>query len=218
MKVLRVLLWAICVLLILCGILMLSSGASSSLPGLLICLTIVLIPAIILQNKATKNSPKKQPKPKAGSEYDAYAEMTFKDGFGALPPGSYCMLGIKGDSLEFKTSSLPSTPPAATLPISQVTNVGFFTETELIEKSRSVIGRGIAGGLVFGPVGAIVGGLSGTKNKQKKKQHSYLILNYIPSGGSDPVVLTFEEIFPSLKNVSFAKALRERITPKTIEL
>lgn len=42
-------------------------------------------------------------------------------------------------------------------------------EYETIEKDKSVIGRAIVGGLLLGPVGAIVGGMSGIGTKQETK-------------------------------------------------
>ena len=42
-------------------------------------------------------------------------------------------------------------------------------EYETIEKDKSVIGRAIVGGLLLGPVGAIVGGMSGIGTKKETK-------------------------------------------------
>lgn len=44
-------------------------------------------------------------------------------------------------------------------------------------KEKSVFGRAIIGGLVFGPVGAIIGGMSGMKGEQKKVKMPDLILS-----------------------------------------
>jgi len=43
-------------------------------------------------------------------------------------------------------------------------------------KDKSSIGRAVIGGVIFGPVGAIVGGISGVGAKQAKT--TYLIINY----------------------------------------
>ena len=42
-------------------------------------------------------------------------------------------------------------------------------EYETIEKDKSVIGRAVVGGLLLGPVGAIVGGMSGIGTKKETK-------------------------------------------------
>lgn len=50
---------------------------------------------------------------------------------------------------------------------------------EIINKNKSVIGRGVAGGLIFGPVGAMLGGMSGIGNKQEiKKLGTFLVISY----------------------------------------
>lgn len=48
---------------------------------------------------------------------------------------------------------------------------------EMAEKNKSVIGRAVVGGLLLGPVGAVVGGISGT-GTNKKKNH-FLNITYI---------------------------------------
>lgn len=66
------------------------------------------------------------------------------------------------------------------------------TEAEL--ENRSVVGRGVAGGLLFGPVGAALGGLSGS-NKQKIK--ATLAISYLPSSGGGPRTIVFDAEPPS---------------------
>lgn len=76
----------------------------------------------------------------------------------------------------------------ATLNYSQVTDVFYGMETEIVEKSKSVIGRAVAGGLLFGGVGAVVGGISGTGTKEKKERHFYFIISYTSSNGEDKFI------------------------------
>lgn len=71
----------------------------------------------------------------------------------------------------------------------KITAVILTTETEIKEKSKSVGGRAVIGGVLLGPVGAIVGGMSGLGKKEIKKDRTVLIINYT-SGGEDKV-LTF---------------------------
>ena len=74
-----------------------------------------------------------------------------------------------------------------------------------------MVGRSIVGGLVFGSVGAIVGGLSGTQKKQGTKVRFFLVLNYIPSGGTEPVPATFEDAVPFSNTRKFLAALKAKI-------
>ncbi|MGG7176186.1 hypothetical protein ACQPU1_01235 [Clostridium paraputrificum] len=55
---------------------------------------------------------------------------------------------------------------------------------EILNKNKSVIGRGVAGGLIFGPVGAMLGGMSGIGGKQEiKKIGTFLVISYRNSAG-----------------------------------
>ncbi|EPD81994.1 hypothetical protein [Paenibacillus sp. HGH0039] len=53
-------------------------------------------------------------------------------------------------------------------------------EIVLDDQQKSVILRGIAGGLLLGPIGAVVGGMSGLGTKQQKKEvtQHYIQLTY----------------------------------------
>ena len=62
--------------------------------------------------------------------------------------------------------------------LKDIINVGVINDKHLKEKNKSVIGRGIAGGLLFGSVGLVLGGLSGTGTKQIKEDVQYIVVNY----------------------------------------
>lgn len=63
-----------------------------------------------------------------------------------------------------------------------ITAVEIITET--IKKDKSVIGRAVVGGLLLGPIGAVVGGISGMGKKEI--YHYYLLITY---GADDNTVL-----------------------------
>lgn len=74
----------------------------------------------------------------------------------------------------------------------QITDVYYGLETEIVEKSKSVIGRAVAGGLLFGGTAAIVGAISGTGTKKEKTKHFMFIISYTSSDGQDSFI-TFED-------------------------
>ena len=55
------------------------------------------------------------------------------------------------------------------------------SEAEIIEKDKSVIGRGAIGMIAFGPVGALLGGMSGIGKKNKKSNSYYYVISYVSS-------------------------------------
>lgn len=93
----------------------------------------------------------------------------------------------------------------------KITAVASGNKSDLLKKDRSVIGRGIAGGILLGPVAAIIGGMSAV-GKQKHIKGDFLILNYI-SGEDKEQTLIFD-----LKNMSHAKKAEKYILSKKPEL
>lgn len=69
---------------------------------------------------------------------------------------------------------------------SQIIEMVQFTETEL--RDKSVLGRALVGHILFGGVGAIVGGISGTGSKKVRKY--YLIINFWDKDTRQPCSLT----------------------------
>lgn len=75
--------------------------------------------------------------------------------------------------------------PPVNLSTSKITDVTTFTEKEIAEKNKSVVGRAAVGALL-GPAGAIIGGMSGVGTKKKTTLRSFLSIQY---DGGDPIVL-----------------------------
>lgn len=98
------------------------------------------------------------------------------------------------------------------LPYEKITGVIQTSEKEIVEKSKSVLGRAVLGGVLLGPVGAIVGSVSGTGKKVKTTTNLYVIINYKPSPDSDEVkVLSFLNNNFILAD-KFIKVFKERLT------
>lgn len=100
-----------------------------------------------------------------------------------------CELIMKDDDDRLEIRPRMSKNPSVFLPYNKITNAAVVTEQEIIEKSKSVLGRAAIGGLLLGPVGAIVGSTSGVGKKEKKVTRAYYIINY--TSGDETKVLTF---------------------------
>lgn len=76
------------------------------------------------------------------------------------------------------------------------------------KKDKSVVGRAAAGGLLLGPLGAVLGGMSGIGSKSKKfdKETDYLIINYWDKETKSNEALLFAE---KNKRKNFNKFINE---------
>lgn len=64
------------------------------------------------------------------------------------------------------------------IPIDRIIAVEVLSNEIIKEKEKSVIGRGIVGGIAFGPAGLVLGGMSGLKNKTTKKVEYVFCVSY----------------------------------------
>ena len=95
-----------------------------------------------------------------------------------------------------------------TLCYDQITDVAFESDFQKVAVSKSPIGRAVAGGLLFGGAGAIVGAVSGTTKKERTEIKFRLIIAYTSKDGEDKF-LEYEDL-SLLGNLKFANALKER--------
>ena len=107
----------------------------------------------------------------------------------------------------------------ATLNYSQITDVFYGMETEITQVSKSSIGRAVAGGLLFGGVGAVVGAVSGTGTKDKKERHFYFIISYTSSTGEEQFI-QFEDtrLYKGSKVAAELKKLCNISVPTQVQL
>lgn len=89
----------------------------------------------------------------------------------------------------------------------QITDVFYGGKTELIQKPKSVIGRALVSGMIFGGTGAVIGAVSGTGMKTEKKTHLYFIISYTSSDGEDKYI-QFEDT-RMYKGLKLSKKLKE---------
>lgn len=117
------------------------------------------------------------------------------------------------------TIKLPLGKQDVSLKYSQITDVFYGLQTEIIQTGKSVIGRALAGGLLFGGLGAVVGAVSGTGTKEKKERHLYFIISYTSSAGEDKYI-QFEDtrVYRGAKVAAKLKELCNITTPDHVEL
>lgn len=117
-------------------------------------------------------------------------------------------LKMMDNHIEINTAPLAIESAKKILRYDQVTDVAYESSFEKVAVSKSPIGRAVAGGLIFGGAGAIVGAISGTTTKTKNEINFHLIIAYTSKDGEDKF-LQYEDS-SVLGAGKFVKALKER--------
>ncbi|MEG1246604.1 hypothetical protein [Gordonibacter sp.] len=127
---------------------------------------------------------------------------------GAIPgiPGGYAICAtIDGDNLVINQRIDKQRP--VLLPLRKIKDFGTVRESEIVNKGqKSVIGRAAVGGLILGPLGAVIGGIDGTGTKKKKVDHVYWVVNYTNDDGQRSSI-SFEVVGATLGLKKFERAL-----------
>lgn len=123
-----------------------------------------------------------------------------------------CQIELYGDNLAIKGGGVDFN-----LHPSKITAVEIKTDVEIANIVSSSAAKGIAGGLLFGPIGLVVG--SRATNKVKRTLHYYLIINYFNSSGELAAMMFQDDIAPH-RTRKLMNALKPQIlsSPKRIDL
>lgn len=122
-------------------------------------------------------------------------------------------LELYDDCLMFWRSDTPrQNQSPVILKVKSILSTEYLTEKEIIEKSKSVVGRASAGALLFGPVGALIGGMSGVGKSQKQKSHTYYIIHFMNSQEKESII-TLETGCVGCHDYAFDKSLSAKLTP-----
>ena len=94
------------------------------------------------------------------------------------------ILDESGGKLIFRTNPkyITGGPSEVTLSIDKIVSTERVTEKKYTTKSGHPIARAAVGGALFGAAGAVVGAVSGEKEKTKKEVIFYRKINYISDG------------------------------------
>lgn len=74
----------------------------------------------------------------------------------------------------------------------QIISIVKTSSAELSQVNKSVVGRAVLGGVILGPIGAIVGGISGIGTKSELVVNQYMAINYWDTNTRTPqtIILT----------------------------
>lgn len=100
------------------------------------------------------------------------------------------------------------------IPLENIVECGFVTEKEVISADKSVVGRGLVGGFLFGPAGLVLGGMSGIGSKKKEKTIGLFVITYLSPrspGELKSFVLDTGWNNRDLHNINFAKEARKKV-------
>ncbi len=153
---------------------------------------------------------------KKNKNCDRSVNLSFVDGIEGYGKGLAVELSINTEKECVIIKSRAVKKPEVNLKFEQITGVNVVSEKDIIEKSKSTVGRAIIGGVLLGHLGAIVGGMSGIGNKQKSETHYYMVINY-KSRDEEIKVLSFEIVGASLHWSSFVEELRSKINTKILD-
>ncbi len=75
--------------------------------------------------------------------------------------------------------------------IKNIKSTDIHMEIKQTEENKSVVGRAVVGGLILGPIGAVVGGISGLQKTLKEEKELYFIIK--DKNDEDIVFKTLDE-------------------------
>lgn len=134
--------------------------------------------------------------------------MTHIAGIPNLQEGINAHIGTKNDHLLINNTHR--------LSLEQVKRVQHLSEFQLVDKQKSVIKRAVVGGLLLGPLAAVVGGISGIGTKQTEEIQNFLSIDFINKAGEEhTAVFLLSKI--SMEDIRrFVKDVNEKVGYKDI--
>lgn len=127
-------------------------------------------------------------KSKKGSIISDY--FCIEEDLGQFKKGDAVDVALYEDHLELQKGV--GNKDVATLAYSQITDVFYGSDVQVLVKDKSPIARAVAGGLLFGSTGAVVGAISGAGKKEKKVRRILFIISYVSADGQESF-LTFRD-------------------------
>lgn len=167
---------------------------------LLVFFLLVAIFSIFMAIKMSKLKKRdKQEKKNRKNELNAKEYGQFKHVIGLpLPENTLCEVYYCEDKIIVESGG-----SVFNLSHSKVIDLNLTTDIEIQKAYVSSAGGAVAGGLVFGPLGALVGGR--TKQKKITQVTNYLILSYEKDGSPDYISFDTNNNYKALKMLNLFK-------------
>jgi len=156
-----------------------------------LAMLVAIIGAIVESSKKRK----RQKQELISSGATLYVELPHTAGL-PIAENVLCKIYSLPDRIEIKGGGTQFT-----LSKSKLTDVSIITDKEIQKQVVSSVGGAVAGGLLFGPVGAIIGGRAKTRTATHVRY--YLIFSYEKDGSVD--YITFEATQSLSKASKFAR-------------
>lgn len=143
-------------------------------------------------------------------------KLRYLTGIDQYVKNSIVKLTLNDDTESLDINVMLDKKPEIHLKYNQIIAVDFLSKEEIKRKSRNVGGRAIIGGLLLGQLGAIIGGMSGMKDKQYTDYTFFAVINYKSSNG-EIKVLNFQVLDGSMGWNKFLKEINSKIIKEPIE-
>lgn len=173
---------------------------------------LIIIPIMIFIIAGIVNASKKKKTRKAELQQSGlliYTAFNHVSGL-PIPENLSCEIRSYEDRIDFKAGTTN-----IKLPRKKITDMCIKTDTEIQNQVVSSVGGAIAGGVMFGTLGAIIGGRA--KNKKVKTTTQYLVITYIgEQGGLKYIGFDIKNNLPSAAKL--VKEFRELNTNSGVQI
>ena len=160
----------------------------------IILATIIFIIVMVIVEMINEPKDKKVERIKIANQTIKPITLTHIDGLSGYGKGVKVKFSKNTEEINIdKTYSIPTKNIESTI---------FNSSKELTEHQKNVIGRSLIGGLLLGPLGAVVGGISGVGTQKETTMIWIITINYKEYGNSKTAIFSTEDesVIPRLKN------------------
>ncbi len=112
--------------------------------------------------------------------------------------------------------AIESSAAKSKLDYERIRDASIVSSTEIINQRVSSIGGAVAGAVIFGPLGAIIGGRS--KNHKTKKIDKFLVVVYDKKDNLEQLAFSIEDATAELNAQKLIAAIKPRLSAQVREI